>query len=390
MHDVLAEHVRGGRVPGLVSVLSRRGETQVDVVGSMAADGRDPMSRDALFRIASLTKPITAVATMILIEECAVRLDDPVQQWLPELADRQVLTRLDGPLTDTVPATRPITVRDLLTFRLGWGQIMDRPEDYPILTAIRERDLLGFGPPGVDYPLDPDQWLARLAELPLMHQPGEKWMYNTGSYVLGVLIARVSGQPFETFLARRVFEPLGMRDTAFHVPPDKLDRLTAAYQADPVTGELRLDDGISDSKWRTPPAFPDGAAGLVSTVDDYLAFGRMMLNLGRCDGDRILSRPTVQAMITDQLTPAQKAVSGFGPTWFASRGWGLGVSVTTERAGGSAVPGQFGWDGGAGTTWYCDPAEDLIAILFTQRGGFPLMSPVYQDFWTLVYQAIDD
>lgn len=388
MHDVLAGHVARGAVPGLVTLISRRGEQHVDTIGSTAIGGTDPMRRDTIFRIASMTKPIAAVAALILVEECRLRLGEPVDRLLPELAGRRVLTRLDAPIEDTVPANRPITVRDLLTFRLGWGLVF---EDCPIRRAISELELLGFGPPQPANPLDPDEWLRRLGTLPLMHQPGEKWLYNTGSYLLGVLIARASGQPLETFLRERIFDPLGMRDTGFHVPADKIDRLAAGYLADPGTGELRPDDPAGpDSAWAHPPAFPDAGAGLVSTVDDYLAFGQMLLNNGKLNGTRILSRPSVAAMITDQLTPEQKAVSGFFPGYFDSRGWGFGVGVTTRRAGGTAVPGQFGWDGGLGTSWYADPQEEMLAILLTQRGAFPLFSPVYQDFWTSVYQAIDD
>ena len=390
LHDVLAGHVERGNLPGLVALISRRGEEHVEVIGLTAFGGADPMRRDTIFRIASLTKPIVAVAALILVEECRLRLDEPVDRLLPELADRKVLRGIDGPVTDTVPANRPITVRDLLTFQLGWGQLMGLPPSTPILAAIAERELLGFGPPDPRSPLTPDEWLRRLGELPLMYQPGERWLYNTGSYLLGVLIARAAGQPLPDFLRERVFDPLGMRDTGFHVPADRLDRLATAYLADYRTGELRLIDPVPDSAWASPPAFPDAGGGLVSTLDDYAAFGRMMLGLGRHPGGRLLARPTVAAMTTDQLSPEGKAVSGFLPGYLDSRGWGFGVSVVTRRSSPSAVPGQFGWDGGAGTSWFCDPAEDLIAVLMTQRGAFPLFSEVYLDFWTSVYQAIDD
>src|SRR5216117_605620 len=187
----------------------------------------------------SMTKPVTAVAAMILVEECKLRLDEPVDRLLPELANRQVLKRLDGPLDDTVPATRPITVRDLLTFRAGYGIVMAPPGTYPIQTAMSER-LLGQGPPKPQTPPAPDEWIRRLGTLPLMHQPGEQWMYHTASDVLGVLIARASGQPLETFLRERLFEPLGMKDAGFSVPAARLDRLATSYQVDPKTGALEL------------------------------------------------------------------------------------------------------------------------------------------------------
>ncbi|HEX6122184.1 MAG TPA: serine hydrolase domain-containing protein, partial [Ktedonobacterales bacterium] len=372
----------------LVTLLARRGAVYVDVIGAQALGGA-PMQRDTIFRISSMTKPITAVAAMILVEECKLRLDDPVDRLLPELADRQVLKRLDGPLDETVPANRPITVRDLLTFTMGFGILLTPPDTYPIQTAISERQL-GQGAPRPLTPPAPDEWMRRLGTLPLMHQPGEQWMYNTGSDVLGVLIARASGQPLETFFRERIFEPLGMTDTSFSVPAAKLDRLATSYMANPESGALELYDEAAGGQWSRPPAFPSGAGGLVSTIDDYLAFGQMLLNRGRNGNGRLLSRLAVEAMTTDQLTPQQKAVSGFFPGYFDNCGWGFGVSIVTRRDGVAAVPGRFGWDGGLGTSWYSDPREEMVAILMTQRGAFPLFSGSYLDFWTLAYQAIDD
>jgi CubicO group peptidase (beta-lactamase class C family) len=223
-----------------------------------------------------------------------------------------------------------------------------------------------------------------------MHQPGEKWMYNTGSHVLGVLITRVAEQPLEAFFRERIFEPLGMRDTGFSVPAGKLDRLATSYWVDTATGGLVLHDGVADSQWSRPPVFPDAAAGLVSTADDFLAFGAMLLDKGRHGRERILSRLSVETMTTDQLTPAQKAATDFAPGYWDGHGWGFGVSVVTRRDDLSAVPGRFGWDGGYGTSWASDPAENVVAILMTQRAAFPRLSGVYLDFWTSTYQAIDD
>ena len=389
MHEIMAGHVESGQVAGLVTLLDRRGEVHVDAIGMKALGGSDPMRPDTIFRITSMTKPVTAAAAMILVEECKLRLDWPVDEFLPELAQRQVLRRLDGPLDDTVPAKRPITVRDLLTFRLGLGIVWGPPGATPIQRAIAELGIVGFGAPDQATPHDPDEWLHRLGTLPLMHQPGERWMYNTGSYVLGVLIARASGQPFEAFLRERIFEPLGMADTGFSVPAAKLDRLATSYWADEQSGALKLNDGVADSKWRRPPAFPDGGAGLVSTVHDYRAFGRMLLDKGRHGRHRILSRPSVELMTSDHLTPEQKAVSTFPGLW-DNRGWGFGVGIVTGRDEIAAVPGRYGWDGGYGTTWASDPTEDMVAILMTQRAGFPLFSAVQRDFWTAAYQAIDD
>jgi CubicO group peptidase (beta-lactamase class C family) len=388
MHDVMAGYVERGEVPGLVTVVSRRGEFHVDLIGTQAFGESAPMRRDSIFRIASLTKPIIAVATLILLEECKLRLDEPVDALLPELAERRVLKRLEGELHDTVEASRPIIVRDLLTFRMGFGQIMGPPDAYPILKAANAQQL-GMGPPSPSLLPPPDEWIRRLGQLPLMHQPGEQWMYNTGSDVLGVLIARASGQPLETFLHERIFEPLGMRDTAFSVPEASLDRFVTSYWNDPVGGKLVVYDPARGGQWSRPPAFPSGAGGLVSTVDDYLAFGQMMLAFGKHGSERILSRLSIEAMTTDQLTPEQKAVSSLVPGFFDTHGWGFGVSVITKRDDIASVPGRYGWDGATGTSWYCDPRENMITILMTPC-FFAAPNPPNVTFWTLAYQAIDD
>jgi|HubBroStandDraft_4_1064222.scaffolds.fasta_scaffold06652_5 CubicO group peptidase (beta-lactamase class C family) len=389
LHDVMAGYVERGEIPGMVTLVSRRGSVHVDALGSTAIGG-EPVRRDTIFRIASMTKAITAAAAMILVEECKLRLDEPVDRLLPELANRKVLKNLDGQLDDTVPAVRAITVRDLLTFRMGFGMIMGAPDRYPILHAIDELQL-GLGPPSPDTTPAPDEWIRRLGTLPLMHQPGERWMYNTGSEVLGVLIARACDQPFDTFLRERIFEPLGMRDTGFSVPAAKIDRLAISYWTNFHTGKLEVFDQAAGGQWSRPPAFPSGAAGLVSTVDDYHAFARMLLNKGEHGSQRILSRPSVETMTTDQLTPQQKAVSGLTPGYFESHGWGFGVSIVTKRLDLAGPIGKFGWDGGLGTSWYSDPQEDMVTILLTQRSWTSPSPPnVCLDFWTLAYQAIDD
>ncbi|HEX3973180.1 MAG TPA: serine hydrolase domain-containing protein [Stellaceae bacterium] len=393
MHDIMAGHVERGLAPGLITLVARRDEVQVDVIGrksldSGPSDQGGPMRRDTIFRITSMTKPVAAVAAMILVEECKLRLDEPVDRFLPELADRRVLKRLDGPLDDAVPAQRPISLRDLLTFRSGYGMVWGAPDKFPILKAIADLGIIGFGPPDPAMPHNQDEWLKRLGTLPLIHQPGERWLYGTGAYILGTLIARASGQSFGDFLRTRIFEPLGMKDTGFFVPPRKLDRLATSYFVD-KTGALTHNDGVADSRWAKPPAFEDGGAGLVSTVDDYYAFARMLLNRGKHGNEHILSRASVALMTTDQLTQAQKSVSSFGDGW-DNRGWGFGVGIVTGRDGLAMTPGAYGWDGGYGTAWQNDPAEDAIVLLMAQRAQFPSLSPVYQDFWTGAYQALED
>jgi CubicO group peptidase (beta-lactamase class C family) len=388
MHDVMAGHVECGDVPGIVTLISRRDEVHIGVLGMKAIGGSEPMRRDTIFRIASVTKPIVAAAAMILVEECVLRLDEPVDSWLPELADRRVLRAIDSPLDDTVPAKRPITLRDLLTFRLGIGAVMVFPPRYPIQQAMAEAGVA----PGPALPTHaPDELMKRFGSLPLVHQPGEKWLYDSGSDILGVLISRVAGTSLEEFLRERIFAPLGMNDTSFSVPESKLNRLASSYWTNPSTGEFEVFDGVDDSRWASPPVFESGAGGLVSTVDDLLAFGEMMLKGGKHGNQRILSRRSVEVMTTDQITPEQKKASGFFPGFWDDHGWGFGVSIVTRRDDLAATPGRYGWDGGYGTSWYVDPKEELVGILMTQRvwdaSGAPV---VLLDFWTSAYGAIDD
>ncbi|GAA1665218.1 serine hydrolase [Fodinicola feengrottensis] len=385
MHKVLAGHIERGYAPGLATLVSRRGEVHVDTIGSKAFGGTDPIRRDTIFRIASLTKPLAAAAAMILVEECALRLDEPVDRLLPELADRRVLRSLESPVDDTVPANRPITIRDLLTFRSGLGTIFGPPERYPIVRDIVDKDIAGFRP-GVAGRLSQD-WLDAVGTLPLIHQPGEGWTYNVSATLLGILIARAAGTSLEAVLRERLFEPLGMKDTSFSVPTEKLDRLATAYGGPPDAEPSVIDDTATLGK---PPVLADAGGGLVSTLDDYHAFGQMMANHGRCPSGRLLSRPSVQLMTTDQLTDSQKANAVFVPGWWESHGWGFGLSIATKRTDLAGGPGRFGWDGGSGTSWYYDPVEELTGILLTQRQTFPPRSPVWQDFWTSAYAAIDD
>jgi CubicO group peptidase (beta-lactamase class C family) len=387
LHQAMDSHLGRG-VPGIVTAVSRGDEVHVDVLGSKTAGGQDPVRRDTLFRLTSMTKPIIAAAAMTFLDEGKLRLDDPVDGLLPELANRRVLVRLDGPVNETLPARRPITVRDLLTFRLGFGQIWSPPGALPIQRAEAELALGTLGPPAPATPPPPDEWIRRFGTLPLMHQPGEVWMYNTGAAVLGVLLARAAGRPLETVLRDRIFEPLGMKDTSFGVPPGKLDRLASCYRRDPASGALILHDGVEGSQWSRPPAFPDGAAGLVSTIDDYLAFARMLLRNGVHGGRRVIAEASVRAMTTDQLT-AEQRVAGrpfLGP---ADRGWGFGVGVLVSPDGRGGQPGRYGWDGGFGTSWANDPARDLVGILLTQKmWDEPKEPPVCSDFWTRAYAAL--
>ncbi|GHE15043.1 serine hydrolase domain-containing protein [Streptomyces alanosinicus] len=397
LREVLTRHVDSGKIPGLVALVSRGEETHVEAIGTMRHDGGTPMHRDTIFRMASTTKPVAMAAAMILLDECRLRLDEPIDHWLPELADRQVLKRPDGPLDDTVPARRPITVRDLLTSTFGLGMDMTAMGS-PMMGALFERGVYGQEDGWLLPAPEPDEWMRRLGTLPLMYQPGEQWQYNISNDVLGVLVARVTGQSFETFLRERIFDPLGMKDTGFHVPADKIDRLPPLYAPDPQTGQFKVEDAAEGGHHSKPPAFPSGGGGLDSTVDDYHAYFRMLLNHGMHGPQRILSRPAVELMTTNRLAPEQLAARealarslvhlshGLGQ----QGGWGFGMTVRTYR-GDFAPIGQFGWDGGSGTTTYADPHNQLVGILLTQTGmTTPDSARAINDFWTTLYQAIDD
>jgi CubicO group peptidase (beta-lactamase class C family) len=390
LHAALARHVEPDAVPGLVALVAREDEVHVEAIGDRTVGGA-PVTRDTVFRVASMTKAVTAVATLMLVEECRLRLDDPVDELLPELANRRVLRRVDGPLDDTVPAHRPITVRDLLTFTMGTGLLMAPPDSYPIQQAMTVLDL-GQGVPQPATMPEPDEWLPRLGTLPLMYQPGERWLYNTGADVLGVLVARASGRPFERFLRERLFEPLGMGSTGFSVAPEQLSRFTSCYWTDPATGTRAVYDEAAGGQWAAPPAFPSGAAGLVSTVDDFLAFSRMLLDGGRFDGERILSRASVALLSSDRLTPEQKALSdNLSPGFFNAHGWGFGVSVVTRQTELGHPVHQYGWNGGLGSSWAIDPVDRVIGVILTSRAfTSPAAPPVVQDFWTSAYQALAD
>jgi CubicO group peptidase (beta-lactamase class C family) len=367
-------HVGDTQVPGLVVLVAVGEDVYVEALGSLAVGG-PPVERGSLFRIASVTKPITAAATLAVIEEGLVGLDEPVDGLLPELADRRVLIRPDGPLTETVPAARAITTRDLLTFTFGFGMMpgmFAASPPWPVLAASNELKLSTIGPPDPDVQPDPDTWIAGLGSLPLIAQPGQRWLYNTGASVLGVLLARATKEPFAEVLRTRLFEPLGMRDTAFWA--SEPERLATAY--------LSTQDGLEawdepDGRWSRPPAFGDGAGGLVSTADDLLTFARTLLG----GGAPVLTPDSVRAMTSDQLTEAQKARGGLGPGFFERQSWGFCQAVRDS--------GAFGWNGGFGTSWLVDPAHDLAVIVCTQRlFESPELPPAHREIRAAVYAAL--
>ncbi|MCX5111411.1 beta-lactamase family protein [Streptomyces sp. NBC_00378] len=379
LNDVLKKHVGDGAAPGAVGLVARGDRVEVVAVGSADAEGTVPMRRDSIFRIASMTKPITAAAVMMLVEEGRIALNEPVRQWLPELAAPMVVRTPASPADDVVPADRVITVEDLLTFRAGYGF----PSDFslPAVQLLFSELKQGSGSLQPQQVLAPDAWMAALSRIPLLHQPGEEWLYNTCSDILGVLIARVSDRPLPEFLAERLFAPLGMADTGFAVPTAKADRFTCFYRADPEGGGLRLADA-PDGQWSSLPAFASGAGGLVSTADDWYAFARMLLAGGaggRAGGRRVLSEESVRLMTTDHLTRAQRERSTL---FLEGQGWGYGGSVDVEAVDPWNVPGRYGWVGGTGTAGHLTPATGTVSVLLTQLAMTgPTPPPLTREFW---------
>ncbi|MCS0605273.1 beta-lactamase family protein [Streptomyces sp. LP11] len=375
LHGLLEAHVGAGSLPGAVGLVARGGQVEAAVVGAQGAGDSAPMARDSIFRVASLTKSVTAAALLILVEEGRTALDDPVGIWLPELGKPMVVRTPASPVDDVVPADRPITVFDVLASQAGYGF----PSDFT-LPAVRELfTVQKDGRVPSDFP-PADEWMAALGRIPLLYQPGAAWLYDTCSVLQGVLISRVTGRPLPEFLAERIFAPLGMVDTGFEVPAAKRGRFTSFYRPGD-DGGLELADG-PDGDWSSLPALPLGNGGLASTADDWLAFCRMLLAGGAApDGRRVLSADSVHMMTTDHTNPAQRAI---GRLFLESQGWGFGGSVDITRTNPWNVPGRYGWIGGTGTAAHVVPATAAITILLTQvaaTGPAPAPAPVIRDFW---------
>jgi len=376
----LRGHVDAGEVLGLTWLVGSGGDVRAGAMGHGDAAGSQPVATDTIFRISSMSKPLTATAALMLVEDGTIGLDDPVDGWVPELAGRRVLSHPTAAVDDTVPAERSITVDDLLTFRLGLGGDLNDFSQKPIDEAIANLEI-GAGPPAPALPPEPDEWIRRLGTVPLQCQPGERWLYHTGADILGVLIARAASQPLDEFLDERLFGPLGMTDTDFFVPAAKLDRFGALFTADPASSERTVYDP-RDGQWSRKPAFLGGGAGLVSTVGDFHRFADMLRIGGSSVGGRVLSEASVRTMTTNQLTEMQ--LSRGGPDRAGAIGWGFGVGVQL-CADGVTSAGTYGWDGGLGTIWRNDPGRDVIGILLTnQTWTSPIPPPVCDTFWSVL------
>ncbi|MET8156174.1 serine hydrolase domain-containing protein [Sphaerisporangium sp. NPDC005289] len=373
LNGLLRSYTGEGTLPGAVALVARGDDVEVEAVGSADVHGASPVSRDSIFRIASIGKPIVAAAVMTLVDDGRIALDEPVAKWLPELASPSVVRTMDAPVDDVVPAARPITVEDLLTSRAGHGFPSDfsLPAVAPLFAELKQ------GPPQPQLVAEQDEWMATLGRIPLLSQPGDAWLYNTSSDIQGVLIARVTGRPLPEYLAERLFEPLGMTDTGFEVPAAERDRFVHFYRLGPEGG-LDLVDA-PDGQWSSMPAFPSGAGGLVSTADDWLSFGRMLLAEGTVGGRRVLSSAAVRQMTSDHLTASQREA---GRLFLEGQGWGFGGSVDVEAIDPWNVPGRYGWVGGTGTAAHIIPSTGAVTILLTQvELAGPTPPSVMRAFW---------
>jgi CubicO group peptidase (beta-lactamase class C family) len=347
-----------GDPPGLVALIWRNGEVFDAALGLRLVKENLPMRRDTIFRIASMTKPITSVLILMLMEEGKLRLDDPIVKWAPELANRHVLKDPAGPIDDTYPAPRDITIEDLLTHCSGLAEAFT--SSGPVADAY-ERAVPN------SMAMTPEDFLAALATLPLTYAPGERWLYGYSTTVLGTLAERIGGKPFRDLMLDRILLALGMSDTDFWIPPEKRDRSAGVYCFDPKTGALAPQPVFPRD---VVPKLCSGGGGLVSTADDYLKFARMMLGRGEADGVRLLKPETVALMTADRLTAAQRAILVRDEPHWVGEGFGLGVGIDIEAQKrtryGVSTNGAYGWPGAFGTWFRVDPKESLILIYLTQ------------------------
>ena len=355
----LARRIRGlvddRRFAGIASLVWRGGEEQAfEAAGFRDLEARTPITRDTIFRIASMTKPVIGAAAMALVEDGRLELEAPISRWLPEAGALRVLRTPEAELDDTVPLAQPITLFDLMTHTAGfaWGIGLHAPITRAMAKAAGATPFIPHGP---------DELVHRVCALPLVWQPGTRWHYSICSDLLGVVIARAGGESLPDVLQNRIFAPLGMVDSGFWVPAEKIDRLAVGYARD-AGGVLQVHDPARGGFWSKPPAFPAGGGGLVSTLDDYLRFARMLLR----GGEGVISADSVRLMTTNRLTPEQIAPYRPDLDYLHGQGFGFGVSVALGGAQDRRRPGSFGWPGAYSTAWFADPREDLIAIAMGQ------------------------
>lgn len=373
--DPIRAHVDAGELPGAIVGLLRDGEVSFDAAGLRATGTSDELTADAQVRISSNTKPLVAALTMALVDDGLLALDDPVERFVPELADRRVLRRLDGDPSDTVAATRSLAIGDLLRMQLGFGFVFE--QSCPAVEAA-ERAGLGFGPPDPSLPLTPDQWIARFAELPLLEQPGTTWRYELSYAVLGVLLARAAGRPLDELMRDRLLRPLGMHDTGFVAAAGRLPVCYARSGS-----QLVVFDDAAESRWTGRPAFPDARGGMVSSAADLLRFAAALLD----DGAGVILPASVRAMTSDQLTAEQRRAPS-ARSFLDGSGWGYGVEVIAEDQIRDGRPMRYGWGGGLGTLWYTWPEHRTAAVLLTQV--LPPSGPIFDAFIAHAEALLDE
>ncbi len=362
---LMQSYVSEGKLAGVVMLIARDGKVaHAGAYGQMDIEGGQPMRRDALFRIYSMTKPITGVALMTLYDEGRFALDDPVAKYLPGFDNLKVFAGADGATNKLADLKRPVTIRDLMchTAGLAYGLFPASPVD----EMYKEAKVL-------DRTKNLDSMLERLVKIPLAAQPGEKWMYSIAVDVQGKLIEVLSGKSLDEFFAERIFRPLAMNDTAFYVPADKLNRLTVNYGK--KDGHLSPVDGSKTSQFATRPALLSGGGGLISTADDYLRFAQMLLNRGELDGARILKPQTVELMTRNHLAETLVPIT-IGMLPLANTGFGLDFAVRVKAGEGEPAGsvGEYWWGGAASTQFFVAPRENLICVGMTQ---FMPSTPTY-------------
>jgi CubicO group peptidase (beta-lactamase class C family) len=381
-------YIDAGRFPGTQLLVYRRGKVVHSAVQGFAdIERKVPVKDDTIFRIYSMTKPITSVAFMMLVEEGRVALDEPVHKYIPEWKNLGVFVAGTAPAFLTKPPSRPMLIVDLLRHTSGLTYGFQQRSN--VDAAYREMKIGEVEKAGTL-----SSMIADLAKIPLQFSPGEAWNYSVSTDVIGYLIEKISGMPFEAFLKERIFDPLGMNDTGFFVPPAKAHRLAACYSAD-GKGGMTLQDDPTESSFLSPPSLISGGGGLCSTTADYLSFCRTLLNGGELDGVRLIG-PKTLALMTSNHLPGGRDLTEMSRSLFseatnAGVGFGLGFSVTMDPSL-TLLPGsrgEFAWGGAASTAFWIDPGEELIAIFMTQL--LPSSSyPVRRELRTMVYAGITD
>jgi CubicO group peptidase (beta-lactamase class C family) len=381
-------YIDAGRFPGTQLTVYRRGKVVHSAVQGFAdVERKVPIKDDTIFRIYSMTKPLTSIAFLMLVEEGRVALDEPVHKYIPEWKNLGVFQAGTLPAFLTRPPSRPMLIVDLLRHTSGLTYGFQQRSN--VDAAYRELKIGEVEKAGTLQSMIED-----LAKLPLEFSPGEAWNYSVSTDVIGYLIGKISGKPFEQFLQERIFDPLGMNDTGFFVPASKAHRLAACYSAD-GKGGMTLQDDPTESSFLSPPSLISGGGGLCSTAADYLMFCRALLNRGELGGVRVIGPKTLALMTSNHLPGGRDLTemsrSLFSEATYAGVGFGLGVSVTMNPSQ-TLIPGsagEYAWGGAASTSFWIDPAEELIAIFMTQL--LPSSSyPVRRELRTMVYAAITD